>query len=102
MRLRGEGLRKRRMRVRRRSAHSQETVAAINRASLCRSKRHSGFDGAQGATHHHFDAFARERLSEARHVRSNALVLFTLAAFAALRIIFQSLVSEKELLTRCK
>src|SRR5438105_12214224 len=92
-----KGLCERRVSVRRRSAHSQETITAIDGASLCRSKRHGRLDRAQSATHHHLNALARKRLAEAGHIGGDALILFVLACLAALRVVLQPFVSEEEL-----
>ena len=88
------------MDVCRRSTHPQEAITTINRASLGRPERNSGFNPAQGAFNCYLDSLAWKRLTVCLHVGSDSVVLFYLTWLAPLRVIFQSLVGEEELFPR--
>ena len=94
------------MSVRRRSAHPQKTITAINRASLCRSERHSGFNPTQRALEGDFDSLAREgtRFAAVRNaVLREAALRYLRGPMPLAQVSAQLGFSEQSALTRsCK
>ncbi len=88
--------------VRSRSAHPQETVSAIDRATLRRLERHRRLYCAKGTLYRHLNTFTRECLTIGLHIGGNPFVLLDLAWLASLGIVFQTFISKKQLLSCCK
>jgi len=84
--------------LRRRTTHSQETIATVNWTPLGRSKRHRRFDAAKRAFDCDLDTLSREGLTERLHIGGDALIFFQLTWLAALWIVSQSFVSKELLL----
>jgi hypothetical protein len=82
-----------------RGSHLEKAVPAVDGATLRRPERNRGFDGAERTPHGHFDSLSWERLPERLHVGRNAFILSNFAILATLRLVPQSLVGEKKLLT---
>jgi len=90
------------MSMRRRSAHSQETISAIHWSPLRRSKWNSRLNPAECALNGHLNAFARKGVPKSLHVGCDSFILPQFARFASLRLILQSFVCKEQLLPGSK